>query len=329
MKIAIFGTKRYDKEFLSAANHDRHELTFYEPNLTGKTTLLAKGFDAVCAFVNDDLGRQTIEGLHAHGVRCIALRCAGFNNVDLAACAEKGIKVVRVPKYSPYAVAEHAAALVLALNRKTHRAYNRVRESNFSIEGLLGFDLHGKTAALLGTGVIGAVAARIFRGFGMRVVAFDPYPNKECEELGVEFRPLESIVPEADILSLHCPLTPENFHIVDNAMIAQMKRGVMLINTSRGGLIDTKAVIEGLKSGHLGSVGLDVYEEEEDLFFEDLSGTIITDDTFSRLLTFPNVIVTAHQAFFTREALERISSVTIGNLTAFEEEQPLENEVQA
>jgi len=329
MKVAIFSTKRYDREFLDAANEGRHELTYYEMGLWEETVPLSHGFEAICAFVNDDLSRPVVEALHANGVRFIAMRCAGFNNLDLQACAELGIKVARVPKYSPYAVAEHAAALVLALNRKTHRAYNRIREGNFSIEGLLGFDLHGKTAALIGTGTIGAVAAKIFLGFGMRVVAYDPYPNKECVGLGVEFGPLDTIVAEADVISLHCPLTPETHHVVDADRIAKMKRGVMIINTSRGGLIDTQAIIDGLKSGHLGAVGLDVYEEEEDLFFEDLSGTIITDDVFSRLLTFPNVLVTGHQAFFTREALDRISAVTMGNISCFEEGRELENEVKA
>jgi len=329
MKVAVFSTKRYDKEFLTEANGGRHTLSFLEPKLEPATVILAEDCNAVCAFVNDNLNAETLQLLAKRGIEFVALRCAGFNNVDLAAAADLGIRIARVPKYSPHAVAEHTIALVLTLNRKTHRAFNRVREGNFSIDGLLGFDLHGKIVTLIGTGKIGAITAKIFLGFGMEVRAYDPYPNEECREMGVRFGELEEVVSDADIVSLHCPLTVDTAHIVDENLIARMKRGAMVINTSRGGLIDTKAVIEGLKSGQLGAVGLDVYEEEEELFFEDLSGTIITDDVFSRLLTFPNVLVTGHQAFFTREALGNISSVTIGNLNAYEEGRALENEVKA
>jgi len=328
MKIGIFSSKPYDRAHLDVANKARHEIIYFEPGLAPETVPLTKGLDVVCAFVNDDLSAPVIKQMAENGVRCIVLRCAGFNNVDLHAAGEAGIPVMRVPKYSPYAVAEHAFALILALNRKIFRAYNRVRDSNFSLDGLLGFDLHGKTLALIGMGTIGTVAAKIGIGFGMRVLAYDPTPHSECLALGVEFGSINEIVTEAHIISLHCPLTHETKYLVNESLLSKMRSGVMLINTSRGGLIDTAALIEGLKRGHIGGVGLDVYEEEEELFFEDLSGTIIQDDVFARLLTFPNVLVTAHQAFFTHEAMERISAVTIGNVTAFEEGRALENEVK-
>ncbi|MES2571525.1 MAG: 2-hydroxyacid dehydrogenase, partial [Verrucomicrobiota bacterium] len=268
-----------------------------------------------------------VAALAASGVRLIALRCAGFNNVDLAAAKKHGLTVVRVPAYSPYAVAEHAVALILALNRKIYRAYNRVREGNFSLDGLLGFDLHGRTVGLIGTGKIGAVFARIMSGFGCRLLAFDPFENKECLELGVRYEPFETLLAQSDIISLHCPLTPQNHHLINGAAMERMKNGVMLINTSRGALIDTADVIEALKNGRVGALGLDVYEEENELFFEDLSGHVLQDDVFTRLLTFPNVLITGHQAFFTQEALEGIATTTIGNITAFEKGDECKNRV--
>jgi D-lactate dehydrogenase len=318
MKTAVFSTKSYDREFLTAASAGAHELHFFEPHLDASTAVLAAGFGAACVFVNDTVDAAVLSRLAAGGTRMIALRCAGFNRVDLAAAKQHGITVARVPAYSPYAVAEHTVGLILALNRNLHRAYNRVREGNFALEGLLGFDLHGRTAGLIGTGKIGAVAARILRGFGCDLLAVDPFQNPECLALGVRYVPLEELLTRADIVSLHSPLTAENRHLIDAPALARMKRGAMLINTSRGELIDTAAAIEALKSGHLGYLGLDVYEEEGDMFFEDHSSRIIRDDVFSRLLTFPNVLITGHQAFFTRNALERIAATTIGNLTEFE-----------
>jgi D-lactate dehydrogenase len=327
MKVAIFSTKPYDRTFLTAANVDGHQLKFLKPLLDDETVGLASGFDAVCIFVNDRADAPVLQKLAEGGVRFIALRCAGYNNVDLAAAKKHGFKIARVPGYSPYAVAEHAVGLMLALNRKLYRAYNRVREGNLALDGLLGFDLHGRTAGLIGTGKIGAVVARILTGFGCRVLAFDPFPNETCRSLGVNFVSLEELLPQSDIITLHCPLTAENKYLINAAAVARMRPGVMLINTSRGGLVDTVAVIRGLKSGQIGYLGLDVYEEEEEIFFEDRSGHVIGDDVFSRLLTFPNVLITGHQAFFTREALENIASTTMQNLTQFERGAPLPNEV--
>jgi D-lactate dehydrogenase len=324
MKVAIFSAKKYDREFLSSANASRHQLRFFEPRLNGETVGLAGGFDAVCVFVNDHANAAVIARLRSLGVRLIALRCAGYNNVDLAAAKKHGITVVRVPAYSPYAVAEHTIALILALNRKLHRAYNRVREGNLALDGLLGFDMHGKTVGVIGTGQIGTVVAQILAGFGCPTLAFDPFPNATCQSLGVRYVELNELFAQSDIISLHCPLTPENKYIINEAAIARMKKGVMLINTSRGALLDTVAIIEGLKSGKIGYLGLDVYEEEEEIFFEDRSGLILSDDVFARLLTFPNVIITGHQAFFTREALLNIAATTIDNVTKFENNQPLE-----
>jgi D-lactate dehydrogenase len=319
MKIAVFSSKQYDRASLDHANGGRHQLRYLEPHLDPATAPLARGHDTVCVFVNDKLDAVVLDALKEHGVRLIALRCAGFNNVDIGAAQRLGIAVVRVPAYSPHAVAEHTIALILALNRKLHRAYNRVREGNFALEGLLGFDLNGRTAGVIGTGKIGAVAARILRGFGCEVLAFDPWPDEECRSLGVDYVALDDLLARSDIVTLHCPLTPENHHLINAAALAQMKPGVMLINTSRGGLLDTRAVIDALKSGKLGHVGLDVYEEEGEMFFEDLSSTILRDDIFTRLLTFPNVIITGHQGFFTREALANIAATTIANISEFEE----------
>lgn len=315
MYIAVFSAKRYDRQFFERANQEYgFTLRFFEPHLTLDTARLAQGFEAVCAFTNDTLDRPVLEALSEQGCKVIAMRCAGYNNVDLDAVRDLGLQVVRVPAYSPHAVAEHAVAMILTLNRKTHRAYNRVRDANFALEGLLGFDLYGKTAGIVGTGKIGIAAAGILKGFGCRVLASDPHPDPECEALGVEYVPFIELCRQADIISLHCPLNPSTHHLVNAEAIERMKPGVMLINTSRGGTVDTEAVVQGLKSGKIGYVGLDVYEGEGDLFFEDLSSEVIQDDTFTRLLTFPNVLITGHQAFFTREAMQAIAETTLENI---------------
>jgi D-lactate dehydrogenase len=292
--------------------------------LNEETVSLAAGFEAVCVFVNDQVNAAVIATLESLGVRLIALRCAGYNNVDLSAAKKHGVTVVRVSAYSPYAVAEHTIALMLALNRKLHRAYNRVREGNFALDGLVGFDMHGKTVGVIGTGQIGTVVARILIGFGCPTLAFDPFPNATCRSLGVRYVELNQLFAESDIITVHCPLTPENKHLINGQALEKMRKDVMLINTSRGALLDTVAIVEGLKSGGIGYLGLDVYEEEEEIFFEDRSGLILGDDVFARLLTFPNVIITGHQAFFTREALLNIAATTIDNITKFENNQPLE-----
>lgn len=327
MKVAVFSPKKYDHEFLEAANQSRHELLFLEPRLSTETAALAAGSEAVCVFVNDQLDAGIIAILAKSGTRLVALRCAGYNNVDLKAAAKHGLTVVRVRGYSPYAVAEHTIGLMLALNRKLHRAYNRVREGNFALDGLLGFDVNGRTAGVIGTGKIGSVVARILVGFGCRVFGFDPVENDNCRQIGVRYSTLDELLARCDIVTLHCPLTPTNRHMIDAAAITKMKTGVMLLNTSRGALIDTAAVIAALKSGKIGYLGLDVYEEEEQIFFEDRSGLILSDDVFARLLTFPNVIITGHQAFFTRDALENIAVTTIKNITDFEQERSSGNEI--
>jgi D-lactate dehydrogenase len=330
MRVATFSTKSYDRIFLNAANATyRHELVFFEPRLTEETTALAAQFPAVCVFVNDQLSSTVLKSLAGQGTRLIALRSAGFNNVDLIAARELGLTVVRVPAYSPYAVAEHTVGLILTLNRKIHRAYARVREGNFALDGLLGFDLHGRSVGVIGTGKIGAVVARIMNGFGCHLLAYDPFPNSDCERLGVKYVSLPQLFAASDIVTLHCPLTPETHHLIDAEAIGQMKSGAMLINTGRGALIDAQAVIEALKSGQIGYLGLDVYEEEADLFFEDLSDKIIHDDVFARLLTFPNVVITGHQGFFTEEALKGIAETTLSNITAFEQGQGAMHEVSS
>ena len=318
MKIAMFSTKSYDRTYFERANRDHgHEIGFLEPRLLPETAPLAAGHDAVCAFVNDELSAEVLQCLKEHGVELLALRSAGFNHLDLEAAEELGLTVARVPAYSPHAVAEHAVALVLGLNRRLYRAYNRVRDGNFSLEGLLGFDLHGRTVGVIGTGRIGQIFAGIMRGFGCEVVGHDPYPDPDAESL-LSYVSLDELFARSHVISLHCPLTPETRHLIDAEAIAGMRDGVMLINTSRGQLVDTTAVIDGLKSGRIGHLGLDVYEEEEELFFQDLSTQVIQDDVFSRLLTFPNVLVTGHQGFFTQEALTNIAETTLGNVTAFE-----------
>lgn len=319
MRVAVFSSKSYDRQFLEAANHGRHQLVFLEPRLDSSTAIAADGAQAVCAFVNDHLDAEVLAQLVRQGVKLVALRCAGFNNVDLAAAKELGIEIARVPEYSPYSVAEHAVAMMLTLNRKIHRASARVREGNFALEGLLGFDFHGKTVGVIGTGKIGLCFIRIMTGFGCKVLAYDPYPNQGCIAAGAQYVELPELLKQSDIISLHCPLTPQTHHLINEQAIATMKRGIMLINISRGGIIDTRAVIRGLKSGVIGSLGLDVYEEEDNLFFRDLSNAVIQDDVFARLLTFPNVVVTGHQGFFTQEALTEIARTTIENISSFEQ----------
>ncbi|NLN26663.1 MAG: 2-hydroxyacid dehydrogenase [Firmicutes bacterium] len=328
MDIAVFSSKPYDREYFLRANESHgHKLTFFESRLTLESVVQAQGFPAVCAFVNDQLNAPVLRVLARHGTRLIALRCAGFNNVDLVEADRLGLTVVRVPSYSPHAVAEHTVALILTLNRKTHRAYNRVRELNFSLDGLLGFDLHEKTVGIIGTGRIGTITAKILLAFGCRVLAYDQRVNEECVQMGVRYTSLEELLRRSDIISLHCPLTPETYHLINENTLRMMKDGVMLINTSRGALIDTQAVIEALKTGKVGYLGLDVYEEEADLFFEDLSNRVVQDDVFARLTTFPNVLVTGHQGFFTHEALTNIAETTLANVTAFERGLRSGNEV--
>ena len=328
MKVALFGCKPYDRRFFEAANVSyNHELIFLDPHLQEKTAILTQDAEAVCIFVNDQLSAQTAEILAEQGVRLVALRCAGYNNVDLEATQRLGMQVVRVPAYSPHAVAEHTIALILTLNRKIHRAYYRVREGNFSLNGLLGFDLHGRTVGIIGTGKIGRIVGQILYGFGCKMLAYDPFPNQEFSQFG-QYVDLEELYAESDIISLHCPLTPANTHLIDDKAIAQMKPGVMLINTSRGGLIDTQAVIDGLKNKTIGYLALDVYEKEADLFFEDLSDEVIQDDVFERLLTLPNVIITGHQAFFTEEALHNIADTTLSNISEIETTNDCKNLVK-
>ncbi len=320
MHVAVFSTQSYDRDFLGRANTGgRHVLRFLDARLDASTAAAAAGAQAVCAFVNDRLDEHALEALHGLGVRMVALRCAGFNNVDLRAAARLGIAVGRVPEYSPYAVAEHTAALVLTLNRKLHRAIARVREGNFALEGLLGFDLHGRTVGVVGTGRIGEAFLRIMAGFGCRLLAFDPQPSPSCVQLGARYVGMDELLASSDIVSLHCPLSPQTHHLIDAAALSRMKRGAMLVNTSRGAVVDTGALIAALKSGHLGSLGLDVYEEEADLFFRDLSSEVIRDDVFARLLTFPNVVITGHQAFFTEDAMAAIGRTTLDNLDSFED----------
>jgi D-lactate dehydrogenase len=328
IKIAFFDAKPYDIEsFESVLNKEDFKITFFKNHLTSETALLAQGFDAVCIFVNDVVDNYVVDILQKNGVRLIAIRAAGYNNIDLKA-VYKRIHTVRVPAYSPHAVAEHAVALMLALNRKVHRAYYRTRDNNFTLNGLLGFDMYKKTAGIIGTGKIGKVTIEILKGLGMRVLAYDLFPDKKYQKTaGFEYVELDTLYSEADIISLHCPLTKETFHLINSLSISKMKEGVMIINTGRGMLIDSKALIEGLKSGRIGFAGLDVYEEESDYFFEDFSNKVITDDVLARLISFNNVLITSHQGFFTKEALRNIALITLGNIASFFKENKLPNEI--
>jgi D-lactate dehydrogenase len=330
MKVAVFSTQSYDREFLAAANDEfSHELVFFEPRLTWQTCPLAAGFPAVCAFVNDQLDAHVLVTLAKQSTRLIAMRCAGFNNVDLRIADEMGLTVVRVPAYSPHAVAEHTVGLMLALNRRLYKAYNRVREGNFALEGLLGFEFHGLNVGVIGTGKIGALVARIMRGFGCEVLAYDVAQNAEIQACGASYVKLDELLARSDVITLHCPLVPDTYHLIGGAALAKVKRGVMIVNTSRGALIDTREVVRALKSGVIGSLGMDVYEEEADLFFQDLSDRVIQDDTFSRMLTFPNVLITGHQAFFTRNALAAIARETLSSIAAFEKGETLPERITA
>ncbi|MBQ2974130.1 MAG: 2-hydroxyacid dehydrogenase [Clostridia bacterium] len=325
MKVAFFDTKPYDKIYFDELKEQYGiEIEYFESKLSPRTAVMARDAKAVVAFVNDDVGKDTISVLRENGTEIIAMRCAGYNNVDLAA-AKDVIPVVRVPEYSPHAVAEHTLALLLTLVRKTHKAYIRTRDSNFSLNGFVGFDLHGKTLGVIGTGKIGIAFIEICRGLGMNVIAYDPYPSQGY----LEYVPLEELFARSDVISLHCPLTSETYHIINSYSLKMMKDKVFILNTSRGALIDTEALIEGIKSGKVGGAGLDVYEEESEFFYEDLSETILKDDVLSRLIMMPNVLITSHQAFLTHEALRRIAEITLGNIKSFFDGQPLENEIVA
>ncbi|WP_084381250.1 2-hydroxyacid dehydrogenase [Pseudomonas mucidolens] len=323
MRIILFSSQTYDRDsFLAEPLPAGMQLQFQPARLNLDTVALADRHEVVCAFINDDLSAPVLEQLAAGGTRLIALRSAGYNHVDLAAAKRLGLTIARVPAYSPHAVAEHAVALILALNRCLHRAYNRTRDGDFSLHGLTGFDLVGKTVGVVGTGQIGATFAKIMAGFGCTLLAYDPYPNPQVEALGTRYVSLETLLGEAQIISLHCPLTTDSRHLINAQSLAHMQPGAMLINTGRGGLVDTPALIDALKNGQLGYLGLDVYEEEAQLFFEDRSDLPLQDDVLARLLTFPNVIITAHQAFLTREALAAIAATTLANIAAWATDQP-------
>ncbi|MBZ5857464.1 2-hydroxyacid dehydrogenase [Flavihumibacter profundi] len=326
MKIAFFSTQPYDRQYFTRFNKE-HELVYFEARLGRETAALAKGCRAVCVFVNDVLDKEVLQILQQLGVEIIALRCAGYNNVDLKAASELDFAVVRVPAYSPHAVAEHAVALILSLNRKIHKAYNRVREGNFSLDRLTGFDLYGKTVGVIGTGKIGAVFAGIMGGFGCRVLAFDIIANRDLEANGVKYLPIMDILEQSDILSLHCPLNDQTRHLINDQTLSMIKPGSMLINTSRGALVDTEAAINALKSGRLGYLGIDVYEQEEKLFFYDRSEELIEDDLILRLISFPNVLITAHQGFFTEEALTQIAVTTLENIDLYAAGLPVKNSI--
>jgi D-lactate dehydrogenase len=328
IKIAFFDAKPYDIESFDEVNRSfGFKITYFKNHLTSETASLTQGFQVVCVFVNDTVQKDVIDTLVRNNIQLIAIRAAGYNKLDLKTLFGK-IHAVRVPAYSPYAVAEHAVTLMLALNRKVYRAYYRTRDNNFTLNGLLGFDMHGKTAGIIGTGKIGKVAIGILKGFGMRVLAYDTSPDIEYQKkTGFEYTDLDTLYKEADIISLHCPLTKETYHLINEASIAKMKRGVMIINTGRGMLIDSKALIKGLKTGHVGFAGLDVYEEESDYFFEDFSNKVITDDVLARLLSFNNVVVTSHQGFFTREAVQNIALTTLENIRTCFMDQKLPNEI--
>ncbi|OLQ74896.1 lactate dehydrogenase [Photobacterium proteolyticum] len=318
MKVAVFSTKKYDQKSFEIINDNyQHELTYFDFRLTVQTAKMAQGFEAVCAFVNDDLSQPVLEALANNGIRLIAMRCAGFDKVDLEAAKQLGIQVVRVPAYSPEAIAEHTLGLMLSLNRRIHRAYQRTRDANFSLEGLTGFNFHGKTVGVIGTGKIGIATIRILKGLGMNILAYDPYENPVAIELGVTYTSLDEIYRQSDVITLHCPMTQENHHMLNADAFAKMRDGVMIVNTSRGELLNSKDAIEALKSSKIGSLGIDVYENEKDLFFEDKSNDVIKDDVFRRLSACHNVLFTGHQAFLTEEALGNIADTTLNNITQY------------
>ncbi len=325
-RIAFFSTQNYDRQFFESQN-SKHRFEFFENRLKSKTVDLARDFDGVCVFVNDRLDEEVLKALAEVGVKLVALRCAGFNNVDLKAAENNGIRVMRVPAYSPQAIAEHALALIMTLSRRTHKAYNRVRDGNFSLERLMGFTIYGKTTGVIGTGQIGRAFCNIMLGLGTRVIAYDKYPSEEMIKKGVEYMELDQVLAQSDILSLHCPLTPETHHLINKDTLQKMKKGAMLVNTGRGKLVNTAAVINSLKEEHLGSLAIDVYEEEEKLFFRDLSDYVIRDDQIAQLMIFPNVLITAHQGFFTKESMEEITRITMKNFDDFEQGKDSENDV--
>ena len=327
MKVAMFSSRSYDIQYFTPLISASMSINFFETQLNSQTTMLAAGYDAVCAFVNDDLSEPVLTQLHELGIKYIAMRCAGFNNIDLSCAKSLGITIVRVPAYSPEAVAEHAIALLMTLNRRTHKAYQRTRDANFSLEGLVGFNLHGKTIGIIGTGKIGVATMAIFKGFGCKILASDPYPSEHAISLGAEYVNLNTLFANSDVISLHCPLMDDNKHLLNKDTFALMKDGVTIINTSRGGLLNANDAIDALKSGRIGGLGLDVYEEEEHLFFNDHSSEIITDDTFRRLSACHNVIFTGHQAFLTKEALTSIAETTLNNLTELEMNNTCTNQV--
>ena len=330
MKIAVYSTKSYDRKYFELINAKYgFELEFFDFMLSESTARLAEHCEVVCIFVNDDGSRKVLEKLAALGVKIIALRCAGFNNVDLKAAQDLGIQVVRVPAYSPEAVAEHTVGLMMTLNRRIHRAYQRTREANFSLEGLIGFNMHGRTVGVIGTGKIGIAVMRILKGFGMHILAYDPFKNPQAEELGANYVELDELYAKSHVITLHCPATPENYHLLNREAFAKMRDGVMIINTSRGSLIDTPAAIDALKQRKIGALGMDVYENERDLFFEDKSNEVIQDDVFRRLSSCHNVLLTGHQAFLTEEALTSIADVTLSNIYRLKSGKPCENVVLA
>ena len=329
MKIAMFSAKAYDRDHFELANAQfGYKVDYFDVRLDLKTCRLAHGYPVVCACVNDDLGRDVLTELATNGTKVLAMRCAGYNNVDLQAAKELGLRVVRVPAYSPEAVAEHTIGLMMTLNRRIHKAYQRTRDANFALDGLVGFNMHGRTAGIIGTGKIGIATLRILKGFGMRLLVSDPYQNPAALELGAEYVDLDTLFRESDVISLHCPLFKENYHLLNADAFAKMKKGVMIINTSRGALLDSVAAIEALKQGQIGALGLDVYEEEQELFFEDKSNEVITDDVFRRLSACHNVLFTGHQAFLTREALLAIATTTLENVKAFASGTTNGNEVE-
>lgn len=329
MKIALFSAKAYDRDYFEQANQQfNYTIDYFDVRLDTKTSRLAHGYPVVCAFVNDDLSRPVLTDLVNNGTRLLAMRCAGYNNVDLVAAKELGLTVVRVPAYSPEAVAEHSVGLMMTLNRRIHKAYQRTRDANFALDGLVGFNMFGKTAGIIGTGKIGIATLRILKGFGMRLLVNDPFQSQTAIELGAEYVDLDTLFRESDVISLHCPLFQENYHLLNSQSFAKMKRGVMIINTSRGALLNSQDAIEALKQGKIGALGLDVYEEESELFFEDKSNEVITDDTFRRLSACHNVLFTGHQAFLTREALLSIAGTTLNNTKTFIANEKSGNEVE-
>ena len=329
MKIALFSAKAYDRDYFEQANQQfNYSIDYFDVRLDAKTSRLAHGYPVVCAFVNDDLSRPVLTDLVNNGTRLLAMRCAGYNNVDLVAAKELGLTVVRVPAYSPEAVAEHSVGLMMTLNRRIHKAYQRTRDANFALDGLVGFNMFGKTAGIIGTGKIGIATLRILKGFGMRLLVNDPFQNQAAIELGAEYVDLDTLFRESDVISLHCPLFQENYHLLNSQSFAKMKKGVMIINTSRGALLNSQDAIEALKQGKIGALGLDVYEEESELFFEDKSNEVIIDDTFRRLSACHNVLFTGHQAFLTREALLSIAGTTLNNTKIFAANEKSGNEVE-